>query len=133
MRITVVLLVSLGIAAGTAVMADDPPATAQASSTAAPSAPPATAPAAAAASQAPKTTVVVEGQEDVLEKHFLAEGYKEEMHNGEKYFCRREESTGSRLGARKVCGTTQQLEATEHEAKAAYQRGVMQQSNPKGN
>ena len=27
---------------------------------------------------------------DTLEKHFLSEGYKLEMHNGEKHFCRRE-------------------------------------------
>jgi hypothetical protein len=78
-------------------------------------------------------SVDVEAERDQLEKHFLAEGYKVEMHHGEKYFCRREETLGTRLGAEKVCGTAQQLQANEREARAAYQRGQAQQNNPKGN
>jgi hypothetical protein len=131
MRITAVALISVGLAAATIVVADPQEASTPApSQTAAPT--PATPTSAPAAAEAPKTTVVVQGEQDALEKHFLAEGYKEEMHNGEKYFCRREQPMGSRLGAAKYCGTTQQLEATEREAKAAYQRGQTQQNNPSG-
>jgi hypothetical protein len=93
----------------------------------------ATTPAADAKSATPaadaKQTVLVQGkaEEDALEKRFLAEGYKMEMHNGEKVFCRREEQLGSRLGDHKICGTAEQLNFTEQEAKAAVQRGQMQQ------
>jgi hypothetical protein len=105
-----------------------PPATQPAASAAAPAA---SAPAPAA--QAPTTTVNVEAaREQQQEKHFLAEGYKLEMHNGQKMFCRREEQIGTRLGAQKYCSTGDQLEATEREARAAYQRGQTQQSNPSG-
>jgi hypothetical protein len=127
------------------VAAADPP-----SSTASPAATPAPAEAPAAASSPAATpaqdtksaaaagakgTVVVQGtaEQDPLEKHFLAEGYRIEMHNGEKLFCRREEKIGSRLGGQMSCGTAEQLNQTEQEAKAAYQRGQSQQTNPKGN
>jgi len=102
-----------------------------------PPAPPAASPAApaqAATAAAAKPAVVVEStaETDALERHFLAEGYKLEMHNGEKLFCRREEELGSRLGSHKACGTVQQLAATEREAHAAYMRGQTQQNNPSG-
>jgi hypothetical protein len=75
---------------------------------------------------------VVQGTPDIdsLEKHFLSEGYKLEMHNGEKYFCRREEELGSHLGGQKACSTAEQLQATEREAKSAFIRGQMQQVSP---
>jgi hypothetical protein len=115
-----------------------PPSTAPASATATSAAQPApaatpSAPAPAAQQTQPaKQTVVVQGtpEFDALEKHFLSEGYKLEMHNGEKYFCRREDELGSRLGGHKACSTAQQLMVTEQEAKAAYVRGQMQQVNP---
>jgi hypothetical protein len=115
------------------------PAAATAPSAAQPAASaPATAPAASAATppakaQTPTVNVDAEKEQDNLEKHFLSEGYKLEMHHGEKYFCRREEELGSRLGGQKVCGTAQQLSATEREAQSAYQRGQMQQpTGPSG-
>jgi hypothetical protein len=130
MRITVSVFAALGLAVATAVVADPP---AQSPSAATP------APDASAPASGQKTTVVVDAaaqqaaeQQSVLEKHFLAEGYKEEMHNGEKLFCRREQPMGSRLGAAKTCGTAEQLAANEREAQAAYQRGQTQQNNPSG-
>jgi len=69
---------------------------------------------------------------DQLEKHFLSEGYKIEMHNGEKYFCRREEQLGSRLGGSKQCSTAQQLTWTEDDARRAAEHGQRNQaSTPK--
>jgi hypothetical protein len=128
MRITAVALISIGLGAATMVLADP-----QDASTPAPpqTAAPATSGPAAAA---PKSTVVVQGEheQDVLERHFQSEGYKEEMHNGEKLFCRREDTLGSHLGSRKVCSTAQQLQATEREAQSAYQRGQTHQNNPSG-
>ncbi len=118
----------------------DPPAQAPAAAASQPAAPQASAASATAPatvkpeadSKAQQVLVQSTPEVDVLEKHFLSEGYKMEMHNGEKVFCRREEQLGSRLGAQKVCGTAQQLQATEREAQAAYQRGQSQQNNPSG-
>lgn len=67
------------------------------------------------------------------EKHFLAEGYKLEMRHGEKVFCRREETLGTRLGSEKVCSSVIQLKATEQQAKASVDRSMMQQNNPSNN
>jgi hypothetical protein len=79
-----------------------------------------------------KQTVLIQGktEEDPLGKYLIAKGYKMEMHNGEKVFCRREEQLGSHLGGQKICGTAEQLNFTEQEAKAAVQRGNTQQNNP---
>jgi hypothetical protein len=71
-------------------------------------------------------------QVDPMERHFLSEGYKIEMHHGDKYFCRREEEMGSRLGGQKYCSTIDQLKATEREAKASLDKSMMQQNNPSG-
>jgi hypothetical protein len=97
----------------------------------APAAPAAEAKAATPAADA-KQTVLIQGktEEDPLGKYFLSKGYKMEMHNGEKVFCRREEQLGSHLGGQKICGTAEQLNFTEQEAKAAVQRGQTQQNNP---
>jgi hypothetical protein len=154
MRFVIGALVCLGAGGISAALADPvtPPTTPAATSAPAPSAEPrqaAPAPAAPAAEAKAATaaadaksatpaadtkTVLVQGkaEEDALEKHFLAEGYKMEMHNGEKLFCRREDQLGSRLGGHKNCGTAQQLSFTEQEAKAAVQRGQTQQNNTSG-
>jgi hypothetical protein len=143
MRLVVCVLACVG-AGGMSLALADPPATPTAppATTQAPAATPATPAQPAAAASTPSTpakaassdAVVVQGaaEEDNLEKHFLAEGYKMEMHHGEKYFCRREEELGSRLGGQKYCSTAQQLDANEREAKAAVQRGNSQQNNVSG-
>jgi len=140
MRLVIGMLTCLGLGSAGLASADPPanaaapaPAASQASAAPSPASASAT-PSAAAATSAP---VMIEStkekESDSLEKHFLAEGYKIETHNGEKYFCRREETLGTRLGGQKTCATAQQLQATEREAQAAFQRGQSQQSNPKGN
>jgi pyruvate/2-oxoglutarate dehydrogenase complex dihydrolipoamide acyltransferase (E2) component len=143
MRLVVCVLACVGAGEMALALADPPATSAAATATAAPSAaqpaatPAAATPATAASAAAPAAkaatpTVDVDADRDQLEKHFLAEGYKLEMHNGDKYFCRREETLGTHLGGQKVCGTAQQLQATEREAQAAYQRGQTQQVNPSG-
>jgi hypothetical protein len=127
--------------------ASSPAASAPAPVAAAPAENTPAAPAATSASAAPqqagqltaktpdaKATVIVQGtpEFDVLEKHFLAEGYRLEMHKGEKMFCRREEELGSRLGSQKVCSTAQQLMFTERDAQRSVDRVMMQQNNPTG-
>jgi hypothetical protein len=134
MRRVVCVLAVVG-AGGMALALADPPAN-PAPATPAATAPAASAPAASATAPAAQTatpTVDIEAQrEQQQEKHFLSEGYKIEMHNGQKMFCRREETLGTRLGSQKYCSSGDQLEANEREAKAAYQRGQTQQVNPSG-
>jgi len=88
-------------------------------------------PTASAAQSAPITPgVEVEAaQLDQLEKHFLAEGYKIEIYNGEKYFCRRQEELGSRLGGQKRCLPAQQLMFTEKDARRQLEHAQRNQTS----
>ena len=153
MRFVVGVLACIGVG-GISVALADPSTTASAPS--APSAPASANPAAATPQAAPATpapttpapaaqaasapaqdnkpAVIVQGtpEVDTVEKHFLAEGYKLEMRNGEKVFCRREEQLGSRLGGQKVCSTALQLRVTERQAQASVDKSMMQQNNPAG-
>lgn len=144
MRLVVCVLACVGVS-GMSLALADPPATSPAPSASAPApaatpAQPAATPAQPAATpsappEAAKTaSVVIQStpEVDTLEKHFLSEGYKIEMHHGEKYFCRREEQLGTRLGGQKVCGTVQELQANERQAQASVDRSSMQQNNPTG-
>lgn len=85
--------------------------------------------AAAPATPAPAATITAAAPSDVqeqLERHFLAEGYTSEMHGSQKVLCHRAETTGTRLGATKSCGTVDQLKQQEDmAARAAHdiQRG----------
>lgn len=138
MRLVVSLLTSIAISVLTPALAD-PPASATsaapAAATPAPAAASATPSATPSASQpaAVKPSVDVEAAKmDQAEKHFLAEGYKIEMHHGEKYFCRREEQLGSRLGGEKHCSTAQELLYTEEDSQRQAREALHQQaSTPK--
>ena len=134
MRLAVSLLTCVAVSVLTPALAD-PPASATpaapATATPAPAAASATPAATPSASQAAavKPSVDVEAAKmDQAEKHFLAEGYKIEMHNGEKYFCRREEQLGSRLGGEKHCSTAQQLLYTEEDSQRQASDAVRQQA-----
>jgi hypothetical protein len=110
------LALSLGCVLGAFAVAHaaDPPAppapvaaapTAAANTAATPSAPasPATPPA------APSSTVVVTGKRSAEERQLIMAGWKEEMHNGEKVFCRWQDQIGSRLEKTHVCGSFEQI------------------------
>ena len=141
MRPVVGLLASLGVGAVGLALAD-PPSSAPATST--PAATQTTASAAArstptsATSQTSTATTITappnssSNSADVQEKHFLAEGYTEEMHHGEKMFCRREDALGSRLGGKKYCSTAEQLTATELEAQRSMDSSTWQEHQPVG-
>jgi hypothetical protein len=122
-------------------VAEDPPpsATNSAPAAAAPSATPAT----TAATPEPvagatKTSVTVTAaatrppatpEVDQTDKHFLAEGYKMQMRNGQKVFCRREDQLGSRLGAAVTCNSAEELKQIETQAHATLERAQNQQSS----
>jgi len=126
-------------AAATPAAATPTPTPASAATETPAAAAPTAAPAAAAADAHPAapdaaatghSAVEISGpQMDQLEKHFLAEGYKIEMHNGEKYYCRREEELGSRLGGRKQCSNAQQLLFTEKDSQREAQDAQRRQTS----
>ena len=124
MRIAVVLLACLSAGALTSAFADPQneaqaaPAATTAPSPPAPAAAPATsAPDAAAAAQAAAAQAAAAKAEiDKDTQHFLAEGYKPEMHGGEQIFCRKETALGSRLAPVKNCGTIEQLKLNEQKS-----------------
>jgi hypothetical protein len=125
MRFIVGMLASVSVAAVSLALAD-PPAAPDSSAAAAAQAAPAATPGSAAGT--PTASVNVTAQADQMEKHFVSEGYKIEMHHGDKYFCRREEVLGSRLGGQKYCSTLEQLTAHEAEAKELVERSQRQQT-----
>ena len=146
MRFAVGVLVCLNAAAASLALADPPatpPATtATAPAASSPTAPLATTPAAAvapapaAAQPASATQAATRATAaptlDQYEKHFLAEGYKLEMHHGEKMFCRSEELLGSRLGGHKACSTLEQLKATETGTRESVSQWQRTSTNPQG-
>jgi hypothetical protein len=102
----------LGLIIGGAgvALAEDPPPAAAPSSTPVPAAPTA----ASATSSSASPTVVVTGKRNADERRLIMAGWKEEMHDGEKVFCRDEDKVGSRLTKNHVCGSFEQIkEATQ--------------------
>jgi len=117
MRLSLGVLVCLGLSALCAACADKPTKASSAVaapppvSAPAPAAAPASAPAAAAAAPAAK---LADADED---RHFRAQGYTLKMHEGEKLWCRHEEVLGSRVGGKLVCSTPEQIRMAEQQSK----------------
>jgi hypothetical protein len=105
-------------------MADDAPSTAT---------PPAASAAASPDTKAAADKPVQAPAGDPFEKHLLAEGYKSEMLNGKKQYCRREPTLGTRLGGDvKHCGTLDQLKVSEADARTVIGDAQRMQTNPTG-
>lgn len=162
MRLVVSVLACVGVSGISIALADpptdaasaNPPAAAPAATPPAAAAPAAADPAAAAPakpadpaaaakpaapSAAPAATehaapvVVTAPQMDQEEKHFLSEGYKVEMRNGEKVYCRREEVLGSHLGGHKQCASGQQLMFIEKDSERQAEHAQHNQTSSPGN
>lgn len=131
MRLAVGVLFCLNVGALSLALAD-PAATPSAEVTAAPAAAPAPAAAAANAAAATPATAPAKPAIDPDEKRFISQGYRLEMHNGEKVFCRREPVTGTRLGEAKHCSTLGQLKLLEQESKDVTEKIQRTQKNPQG-
>jgi len=110
------LIVGACAAAAMQLALADPPSAAAPSTSATQPAQATTATPAAPAAQ-PSSSVTITAEQAAMEKHFVAEGYKVEMRHGQKYYCRREETLGTRLGGQKFCSTEDQLKATEAQAR----------------
>jgi hypothetical protein len=139
MRVFIGVLACISVGAASVVLADPaqapnspaPAAATQAQTPAPASSSTASAPAPAAAPPVVVTTTPSDAQEQ-LERHFLSEGYKSEMHGSQKVFCRREDTIGTRLGASKNCGTVEQLKQQEDLASQAA-HNVQRTSQRPGN
>ena len=127
MRIAVGLLACLGTCALTSALADPQTEAAQAA-TAAPAASAPTAPAAAPNTAASAQAAAAKVEIDKDTQHFLAEGYKPEMHGGEQVYCHKETALGSRLAPVKNCGTIEQLKLNEQKTKSGVYDAQRQQS-----
>jgi outer membrane receptor protein involved in Fe transport len=132
MRIAAGLLASLAASAVTIALADppteaNPAATPAQQTTPAAATPTAAAPAAAATPAAP-TTPAAKPEIDKDTQHFVAEGYKPEMHGGEQVYCRKETALGSRLAPVKNCGTIEQLKISEKRSQAGVADAQRQQT-----
>jgi hypothetical protein len=139
MRFAVQVLACVSAGAVSLALAD-PPTTVPDTSTA-PAAP--TAPAATAtnpgvqASPAPSAaatsavTASAKAAIDRDEKDALARGYKLEMRHGERFFCRREETLGSRVEPQKVCAKASDLRAAADQTKDEINRALRPQTNTK--
>jgi hypothetical protein len=118
MRPAAAVLACLGIGAASGASADPPSSPPAQSSVAEPAAATRTSPTEAATATAPvaapqsAATASTTAAVDPEEKRLRAMGYKMQMRNGEKVFCRREEVLGSRLEGKLICGTVQDLKAT---------------------
>lgn len=129
MRLIVGMLVCIG--AGAVAAADTPPPT--------PTQPAASSVATSSASAAAPPTASVAGTShaaaaaaDPREKILKAKGYRLEMRHGEKVYCRSEEVLGSRLAARKICGTVMELQDREHLSQEMAASAQRLQLNPRG-
>jgi len=84
-----------------------------------------------AASATPDATAQAAAQ-SAEEKRLLAAGYKPEMRNGTKYWCRSEAELGSHLAGHKVCGTADQIKVASHESQDSVEQAQRRQINPSG-
>jgi hypothetical protein len=126
MRRAAGLLVLLSLGMARLVVADDTAPAAKAASDA-----PAAAVAPADAAKPAAITVVADPMALTPgEKEFLSRGYKLEIRQGTKFFCRREQQIGSRFET-KTCSTGDALRAQQAAAQEVLRR--MQSDTPKAN
>jgi len=111
------------------------PAQPAASSSSSATAPPATAPAetAPSATSATQTPAPAKPAVDPEEKRLLAQGYRPKMRHGQKVFCRTEAELGSRLGGQEICGTAEDLKASQALTREEVARQQRNMTSPKGN
>jgi hypothetical protein len=99
------------------------------SEAAAPASAAAAAPTVSATGESPKAAATPDHREQLL----MARGYRAEMLNGEKVYCKTEQVLGSRIAAKKVCGTVEALQSREQDSKNVAERIQQHQLNPVGN
>lgn len=122
MRIAIGLLACIGAGALTTTFAE-PPTEAAPTATSTPAATATAAtnanakPAAPTTDEAAAKAAAAKAEVDRDTRHFLALGYKPEMHHGEQIYCRKDTDLGSRLTQVKNCGTIEELKLQEQSAR----------------
>jgi len=101
-------------------------ATASAATATTPGAQASPAPSATSAATAPAKPAI-----DPEEKRLIAMGYKPEMRNGAKVFCRREQTLGSRLAEAKHCASAEQLKISQEETQDVIERSSVPRKIPR--
>jgi hypothetical protein len=92
----------------------------------------ATTPAAAPAA-ASTTAAKADVHDEMLDKHFRAEGYKVQMRNGEKWYCKPVIETGTRLASSQpVCAPGEQLLIKERQQQEDLQKAQRALNGTKG-
>jgi hypothetical protein len=133
-RFLLTALAMLGAGALSVAVADPPAAPAAASTpvttTAAPAAPAANA--AAAAATKPAASATADATQAAEEKRLLSAGYKPEMRNGVKFWCRKELELGSNLAGHKVCATQEQIISNMRDSQETLDVAQRRQVNPTG-
>jgi hypothetical protein len=66
------------------------------------------------------------------EQRLLNEGYKPQMRNGQKVYCRREAELGSRIADVQHCGSVTQLKDTAQNGRDYVEKAQRSQFNPTG-
>ncbi|HZC86531.1 MAG TPA: hypothetical protein VE266_06010 [Steroidobacteraceae bacterium] len=64
------------------------------------------------------------------EQRLLSQGYKPQMRNGAKIYCRREPALGSRISAGQHCGTVSQLTTATQDGKDYLDQAQRSELNP---
>ncbi|MBV9317904.1 MAG: hypothetical protein JOZ34_10630 [Gammaproteobacteria bacterium] len=105
-------------AAAPAAAADASAAPATSTATKDPPTPSATSPAASP----PAATQAAAPELSPAESHLIDLGYKPQMRNGEKIYCRREAPMGSRISSGQHCGTVAELATTTQEGRQGLER-----------
>jgi hypothetical protein len=82
--------------------------------------------ASAPAGESPKPAATI----DPRVKQLLAKGYRPATRNGEIMYCKTEQELGSRIAAKKVCGTVDELQSRVQDSKDAAERVQLHQLNP---
>src|SRR5215472_5472265 len=131
-RSSAALLGLLGVC-GISVALADPPASPSTTAPTAPASAATSTPVAsanAASAAKPEANAAADAAAAAEEKRLLTAGYKPEMHNGAKIWCRREQELGSRLGGQKVCGSAEELKLSVHENQEIVEKIQKTQLNP---
>jgi hypothetical protein len=87
----------------------------------------------AAPAAASTTAAKADVHEEMLDKHFRAEGYKVQVRNGEKWYCKPVIETGTRLAsAQPVCAPGEQLLIKERQQQEDLQKAQRSLNGTKG-
>ncbi len=130
--LTWALACTLGGALGVA-QADEPAKASAPSTATAPAASDTAAASGTAPAAASTPAVKPDVHDEMLEKHFRAEGYKVQVRNGEKWYCKPMIETGTRLASSQpVCVPGEQLLIKERQQQEDLQKAQRIMGHPTG-